>query len=112
MFPPEVEATAADVMVSVWNEDSFADSLALARELRDAGLRVDLYTEADKLGKQFKYASARGVAYVVVAGDEERAKGQVTIKDMRSGEQRVVARESAGAILSKELRRAHTAGDE
>ena len=58
-----------------------------------ARLRVDLYPEADKLGKQFKYASSLGVAFVAVLGEEEAAKGQVALKDMQSGEQRVVERE-------------------
>ena len=38
MFPPELAISSADVMVSIWNEESFADSLALAQELRRTGL--------------------------------------------------------------------------
>ena len=87
MFPPEVASSPADVMVAIWSEDSISDSIALAQELRSAGLRVDLYPEPDKLGKQFKYASSLGVAFVAVIGEEEAAKGQVAIKDMQSGEQ-------------------------
>jgi len=101
MFPAELVSSPADVMVSVWSEESIADSVSLARELRNAGLRVDLYPEADKLGKQFKYASARGIAFVAVLGDDERARGEVAIKDMRSGEQRVVKRANAAADLQK-----------
>src|SRR6266550_4529842 len=55
MFPVALLSTSAEVMVSVWNSESFVDSIALANQLRSAGLRVDLYTEADKVGKQFKY---------------------------------------------------------
>jgi histidyl-tRNA synthetase len=55
-------------------------------------LKVDLYPEADKLGKQFKYASALGVPFVAVIGEEEQAKGVVAVKDMRSGEQRQIER--------------------
>ena len=54
MFPESVGTAPADVMVAIWNEESIAESITLAHELRDAGLRVDLYPEADKLGKQFK----------------------------------------------------------
>jgi histidyl-tRNA synthetase len=64
-----------------------ADSLKLAQELRASGLRVDLYPEADKLGKQFKYASSRAVSFVAIVGEEERARGEVALKDLRSGEQ-------------------------
>jgi histidyl-tRNA synthetase len=92
MFPASVGTAPADVMVAIWNDDSIAESIQLAQELRAAGLRVDLYPEADKLGKQFKYASSVGVPFVAVIGDDERAKGQVALKDMRSGEQRSIAR--------------------
>src|SRR5690606_17247930 len=56
MFPPEIaEASPADVMVTVWSEETMAESLKLASELRSQGLRVTVYPEADKLGKQMKY---------------------------------------------------------
>jgi histidyl-tRNA synthetase len=71
--------------------------------LRGAGLRVDLYPDADKLGKQFKYASARGIPFVAVIGDEERARGEVSIKDLRSGEQRSTKRESAAEEIKNSL---------
>ena len=99
MFPESVGTAPADVMVAIWNEDSVAESIKLAQDLRAAGLRVDLYPEADKLGKQFKYASSVGVPFVAVIGEDERAKGQVALKDMRSGEQRTVARDEAAQIV-------------
>jgi histidyl-tRNA synthetase len=94
LFPASLSGAAADVMVTVWNEEAVADSLALAGELRAAGLRVDVYPEADKLGKQFKYASSRGVPFVAVVGDEEREGGRVAVKDMASGEQRTLPRDA------------------
>src|SRR5918992_142700 len=84
MFPEELAGTNADVLVTVWDEESVESSLALARELRGQGLRVELYPEADKLAKQLKYASARGVPFVVVVRPEERARGEVALKDMRT----------------------------
>lgn len=104
MFPPQLVSSPAAVMVSIWNEDSVADSVALAQELRGAGFRVDVYPEADKLGKQFKYAAARGIPFVAVVGDEERARGEVAIKDMRSGEQRSVKRESVADAIRAGLK--------
>ena len=99
MFPAQVASSPADVMVAIWNEDSIDDSIALAKELRAACLRVDLYPEADKLGKQFKYAASLGVTFVAVLGEEEREKGQVAIKDMRSGEQRAVGRSDVAEFV-------------
>ena len=51
-------------------------------------MRVDLYPEADKLGKQFKYASARGIPFVAIVGDDERraAKLRSRICDRASNE--------------------------
>ncbi len=99
MFPNELVASPADVMVTIWNEDSISESIALARELRSAGLRVDLYPEADKMGKQFKYASAREIPFVAIIGEDERARGEVAIKDMRSGEQRSVQRDKVAEAV-------------
>ena len=81
-------------MVTIWDEQSIGESVALASELRNAGLRVDLYPEADKLGRQLKYASSREIPFVVVSGPEEREQGEVSLRDMRSGEQKKASRGS------------------
>ena len=99
MFPASVAGGAVDVMVTIWNDETRSDALALAGELRRAGLRVDVYPEADKLGKQFKYASSRRVPFVAIVGDDERSRGEVAVKDLRTGEQKSVPRADAGAYL-------------
>jgi histidyl-tRNA synthetase len=104
MFPPALVSSPADVMVTIWNEESVNESIAVANELRSRGLRVDLYPEADKLGKQFKYASSREIPFVAILGEEELAKGEVAIKDMRSGEQRSVYRSDIATELKKQSR--------
>ncbi len=105
MFPPDLVSSAADVMVTIWNENSVGESIALSQELRSAGLRVDLYPDADKVGKQFKYASARGIRFVAVLGDDERARGEVAIKEMTSGEQRNVKRHEVADAIRVGLKR-------
>ena len=92
MFPASVTRVGADVLVTIWNRERMSDALALAADLRRAGIRVDVYPEPDKLGKQFKYAASRGIPFVAVVGDDEAARGDVTVKDMTSGEQRAVPR--------------------
>lgn len=99
MFPSHIGAAPAAAMIAIWNADSIPQSIQLAQELRSAGLHVDLYPEADKLGKQFKYAAARGIPFVVVMGDDERSRGEVAIKDLGSGEQRSVKRESVAELI-------------
>ena len=103
MFPVELVSTSADVMISVWNTESMVDSIALASELRRSGLRVDLYPEPDKVGKQLKYASEHGIPFVTVVGDDERARGEVAIKDMRRGAQRSVKREGVAEAIQTAL---------
>ena len=74
MFPEGLDTAPADVMVTVWNAEKIGDALALARDLRAAELpggrrlRVDVYPEADKIGKQFKYAGEPQHPQVVVGG--------------------------------------------
>ena len=105
MFPSNISGAAADVMVAIWSDESIGESIQLAQELRGQGLRVDLYPEADKLGKQFKYASIRGLPFVAVIGDEERARGEVAIKDLRTGVQRSVKREAVSAAVGRSASR-------
>lgn len=90
MFPPEIaESSPADVLVTLWSEDSIADSVGLAARLRAEGVRVTLYPEVDKLGKQFKYADSIKVPWVCVLGENEIAAKKVTLKDLRTGGQEV-----------------------
>lgn len=103
MFSAQVDSSPADLMVAIWNEDSIVDSLRLAQELRAAGLRVDLYPEADKLGKQFKYASSLGVPFVAVLGEEEAKKGLVAVKDMRAAQQLVLKRGEVAEFVRRKL---------
>lgn len=103
MFPSDLAGASAEVMVTLFEGEPIEESLRLAHELRAAGLRVDVYPEPDKLGKQFKYASARGVKLVTVAGGDERARGEITVKDMTTGEQLSLTRSDAAAGISRLL---------
>jgi histidyl-tRNA synthetase len=81
--------------------------LAFATELREAGLRVELYPESPvedgkKVGdKQFKYAATRGIPFVAVIGGDELANDTVAIKNMKTGEQIAVPRDQASAHLTR-----------
>jgi histidyl-tRNA synthetase len=105
MFPAHAHAAAADVMVTLFDDEGVGAALALARALRTAGVSVDVYPELDKVGKQFKYASTRAIPFVAVMGADERAAGQVTIKNMASGEQTSVPREGVAHWLTTALGR-------
>lgn len=100
MFPPEIaESTPADVMVTIWSEETTSESLNLASDLRQAGLRVTVYPEPDKLGKQIKYADAINVPYVAVLGENEISEGNVTVKNMKTGEQETLDRHHVSTIV-------------
>lgn len=102
MFPPEIaDSTPADVMVTIWSEDTVAESLKLANELRSKGLRVTLYPEADKLGKQLKYADSINVPFVAIVGPDEAEKGVVRLKDLNSGSESLLSVEEVSSKAGK-----------
>ena len=80
-----------DVLVALLDDDGLAHALALSERLRDAGLNVETRLEPRKLGKQLQYADKAGVRFVVMRGGDEAARGVVSVKDLRSGEQFEVA---------------------
>jgi histidyl-tRNA synthetase len=86
MFPARL-STQPQVLVTMFDDNTVAASLALAHRLRTAGLRVDLYPDNDRYGKQFKYAEERGIRYAVLLSPREIAAGVAAIKDLVSGEQ-------------------------
>ena len=104
MFPPEIQASGPDVLVTIFDAPLTADSLRLAADLRAAGLRVEVYPEALRngkdLGKAFKYADARKARFVTVLGQDELTRGEVKIKNLATGEQQAVARASVTAVIS------------
>jgi histidyl-tRNA synthetase len=104
MFPPAVARGSADVMVTVWTNELRGDALALARDLRAAELRVDVYPEAGKIPVQFRYASSRNYPFVVVVGEDERRSGTVTVRDMRQRSQQSVPRAAVSEFLKVRIR--------
>lgn len=64
------------------------DYQQMAAELREAGLDAELYVGSGGVAKQFKYADRRGFTVAVVAGGNELGKGEVSVKDLRQGQER------------------------
>ena len=71
--------------MTVFDKADAAASFALAQELRAAGIRAEAYVGNGKMGDQFKYADKRGAAIAVIEGGDERARGEVTLKDLALG---------------------------
>lgn len=94
LFPQTVTNAGVDAIVTVWNEESAIESLKLAAELRSQGLKVLVYPQADKLGKQLKYASQINARFACILGESEIAENKVTIKNLATGEQETVDRKA------------------
>jgi histidyl-tRNA synthetase len=74
------------VVVTVFDRDRLADYQRMVKTLRDAGIRAELYLGNPRnMGNQFKYADKRGAPCVVIQGGDEKAKGEVQIKDLIEG---------------------------
>ncbi len=89
---PEFHPSPASVLATVFDDSLRLQSIALAAELRRAGLNVSVYPEPAKLPKQFKYADKMKMKAAVTIGPDEAAQNQVAVKDLTSGEQVIVAR--------------------
>lgn len=94
MFPDQL-AGQPQVLVTQYDETTVDASFNLAQQLRSAGLRVDLYPEPGRYGRQFQYGEDRGIRYAVLLSPRELANRVVAIKDLDSGDQEDV---SAGHV--------------
>ena len=103
MFPPALARSAADVMVSVFDQKDLGSAMAVAGRLRADGLRVLVYPDADKIGKQIKYADSRGIPFVALLGSNEVAAGTVTVKDLKAQTQQTYDQAAAGAAIREAL---------
>jgi histidyl-tRNA synthetase len=100
---PEFNPQPARILVTVFNEETFDDSLCVAAELRSAGIQTMTYPEAVKLGKQFKFADRLEMEFAVVIGPDEITQNQVQVKNLKSGEQTSVARTDLASFIQTNL---------
>jgi histidyl-tRNA synthetase len=86
LFPANVESSL-DLLFINFGEDDIPYSLQLLSKVRAAGINAEMYPDAAKMKKQFSYADARKIPFVVMAGSEERAASTLMLKDMKTGDQ-------------------------
>jgi len=84
------------VVVTVLDRERVSDYQKMVADLRNAGIRAELYLGGGKIGAQLKYADKRGSPCVVIQGGDEKAKGEVQVKDLIEGAK------AAAAIASRE----------
>ena len=80
-------APGPDVLATVLDPADAADVLAIAGQLRAAGICVDVFAGEGRMKKQFRHADRRGARFVLVRGESERAAASVTLKELATGEQ-------------------------
>ncbi len=98
--------TVADALMTIFSPEMLTDSLALATQLRAAGINVDTYTDHQaKLKKQVGYADKKGIPFAVILGPDEKDHGTVVLKNLTSGEQRTVSRNDAADQIRTGTRR-------
>ena len=90
----------ADVLVLPMTEDLTA-AIAFATQLRQGGVRAQVYGEQKKFKAKMSYADKLGIPYVAFLGEEEIAQGVVKIKDMHSGEQQALSPAAAVQTIAE-----------
>ncbi|MGK6350655.1 histidine--tRNA ligase [Parapedobacter sp. DT-150] len=88
---PESSAQSTKVLISNFDKLAELYALPVLQRLRQAGVAAELYPAAAKLKKQLAYADAKKIPYVILIGEEEIQSGQLSLKDMQTGDQRKLA---------------------
>ena len=89
LFPQHILTPITAMFVNFGGKDEIY-ALQGLRKLRDANIPAEIYPDSTKIGKQMNYANAKGIPYVIMAGENERAQGVYTLKNMQTGEQQAL----------------------
>ena len=100
----EMNTSPADVLLIPMTDD-LAPAIAMATELREAGIRTQLYTEQKKFKQKMAYADKLKVPFAAFLGEDEIAQQSVSLKNMTTGEQKLLTIEEAKAEISAMISR-------
>lgn len=99
---PQNATRGTEVLFINFGEAESDYCLPIASQVRAAGISVELYPDCAKMKKQMAYANAKGIPFVVLAGESEISQGKITLKNMLTGDQQLVsAEELIAKITSK-----------
>lgn len=99
---PQNATQGTEVLFINFGETESDYCLPIASQVRAAGISVELYPDCAKMKKQMAYANAKGIPFVLLAGESEISQGKVTLKNMLTGDQQLVsAEELIAKITSK-----------
>ena len=90
---PKDSLNTTQVLFINFGEKETAYCLPIIAQVRQAGIRAEIYPDGAKMKKQMSYANAKQIPFVVLAGDNEIAAQKVTLKNMETGEQQLVTPE-------------------
>jgi histidine--tRNA ligase len=92
LYPKEAVSTTQLLFIN-FGEKETAYCLPIAKAVREAGIRTEVFPDNVKMKKQLSYANAKHIAFVALAGDDEIAQNKITLRNMLTGEQKVVSPE-------------------
>lgn len=99
LYPKEM-LSSTQVLFINFGEKETAYCLPFIAEIRKSGIRAEIFPDKAKMKRQMNYANAKNIPYVVFAGEDEIEKGKLMLKDMQSGEQKLVtAKELIASVL-------------
>jgi histidyl-tRNA synthetase len=87
---PKDSLTTSQVLFINFGQQETAYCLPIVAQVRQAGIRAELYPDSAKMKKQMSYANAKQIPFVVLAGESEIAAGKITLKNMETGEQQLL----------------------
>ncbi len=99
LFPAAL-TQATTLLFAVMGADELKYILPIARDLRAAGVAVEVYPDAVKLRKQFEYAERKGIPFISINGSSEMEAGTVNLKNLQSGEQKAFKASTLQEILN------------
>ncbi|MBQ2951837.1 MAG: histidine--tRNA ligase [Prevotella sp.] len=98
LYPKDAVASTKLLFVNFGDKET-AYCLPIVNKARQAGIQVEMYPDAVKMKKQMTYANAKQIAFVAMAGETEIAEGKVMLKNMVTGEQKMVSAEELIEIV-------------
>lgn len=95
--------TKTQVLVTLFDQDLTDQSIKMAVELRENRINAEIYFEKANLKKQFTYAHKKGIPYVIILGPDELDRGEVSMKNMATGEQQTIQRDGLISHLREQF---------
>lgn len=99
LYPTDA-MTGTQLLFINFGEKETAYCMPIARVAREAGIRTEVYPDSVKMKKQMAYANAKHIPFVALAGENEIAENKLTLKNMVTGEQKLVSQEELIAAIT------------